>query len=89
VAGSTHEVHLIGTHDVDPWKFTVGETESIETGRGPMRAVRFSARRAVGTVEETMEIWLGEDLRWMPIRIRMVDRKQSIIDSVLEQALLP
>jgi len=87
--GSTHEVSLIGTHDVDPWKFTVAEAESIDTGRGPMRAVRFSARRQVGTVEETMDIWLGPDLRWLPIRIRIVDRKQSIIDSVLEQAQLP
>ncbi|SPE31780.1 hypothetical protein SBBP1_590042 [Burkholderiales bacterium] len=84
VAGSTHEVNLIGTHDVDPWKFTVAEAESIDTGRGPMRAVRMSARRMVGTVEESMEIWLGADLQWMPIRIRIVDRKQSIIDSVLE-----
>jgi len=88
-AGSTHEVNLVGTHDVDPWKFTVAQAEPIDTGRGPMPAVRLSARRTVGTVEESMEIWFGVDLRWLPIRIRIVDRHQSIIDSVLEQAVLP
>jgi hypothetical protein len=88
-SGSKHEVHLIGTHDVDPWTFTVGPEEPIDTGRGPMRAVRYSARRMVGTVEETFDIWLGADLHWMPIRIRMVDRHQSVIDSVLQSAGLP
>lgn len=83
-AGSSHEVRLIGTHDVDPWTFVAGAEESVETGKGPMRAQRYSARRKVGAVEETMDIWLGADLRWMPIRIRMVDRNASVIDSVLQ-----
>jgi len=89
VPGSTHAVNLIGTHDVDPWKFSVAKEEPVDTGSGPMRAVRFSARRMAGTVEETMDIWVSADLRWMPIRIRMVDRNQSIIDSVLEKADMP
>ena len=88
-AGSMHDVHLIGTHDVDPWSFTVGAQEQIDTGHGPMRAVRYSAHRLVGTAEETIDIWLGADLHWMPIRIRMVDRHQSIIDSVLQSSDLP
>jgi hypothetical protein len=87
-AGSTHDVALIGTHDVDPWRFTVGAEEVIETGRGPVRAVRFSARRPVGAVEETIDIWLGADLRWLPVRIRMVDRNHAVIDSVLQSAQL-
>jgi hypothetical protein len=87
--GSRHEVHLIGTHDIDPWTFVVGPEEAIETGRGAMRAVRYSARRKVGSVEETFDIWLGADIQWMPVRIRMVDRKASVIDSVLQSSDLP
>jgi len=87
--GSTHSINLIGTHDVDPWSFGAAEEKSVDTGRGAMRAVRFSARRTVHGVEETIDVWLGADLRWLPIRIRMVDRKGSIIDSVLEDAVLP
>jgi hypothetical protein len=88
-SGTKHDVRLIGTHDVDPWTFVVGDEEAIETGRGPMRAVRYSARRKVGNVEETFDIWLGADLQWMPVRIRMVDRHQSVIDSVLQSSDLP
>ena len=87
--GTTHSINLIGTHDVDPWSFGSAEDKSVDTGRGAMRAVRFSARRTVRDVEETIDVWLGADLRWLPIRIRMVDRKGSIIDSVLEDAVLP
>jgi hypothetical protein len=83
---STHDVLLIGTHDVDPWKFTVTVEESVATGMGAMRAMRYSAHRTVHGVEETMDIWLGADVDWMPIRIKMVDRNQSIIDSILQKA---
>lgn len=83
-AGSSHVLHLIGTHDIDTWNFTVGEIESVDTGLGAQRAVRFSARRSVGKKDETIDIWLGADLDWMPLRIRMVDRNESVIDSVLQ-----
>jgi len=33
-----------------------------------------------------MDIWLGADVDWMPIRIKMIDRNQSVIDSVLQKA---
>ncbi len=85
-AGSAHQIRLIGTHDVDPWTFTVGPEERIDTDGGSMRAVRCSARRMVGATPETIDIWLGADLRWMPVRIRMVDRNGSIIDSVLQSS---
>ena len=51
-----------------------------------MRAVRYSARRMAGGVEETFDIWLGADVHWMPVRIRMVDRHKSVIDSVLQSS---
>jgi len=89
VAGTTHTVKLIGTHDVDTWNFLVDEDNSVETGRGAMHAVHFSARRTVGKVQETMDVWLGAELHWLPVRIRIVDRKGAVIDSVLADAVLP
>jgi hypothetical protein len=88
-AGTTHAVTMIGTHSLDPWTFTVAQEETIETGLGDTRAVRFRARRPVRDVEETIEIWLGVDLHWMPVRIRMVDRNGAVIDSVLQSAEFP
>jgi hypothetical protein len=88
-AGSTYQTWLIGTHDVDAWKFTISEESAVQTGRGPMHATRVAARRLVGTVEETMDVWLGAEVYWMPIRIRIVDRNHSVIDSVLESVQTP
>jgi|SRR5450631_327935 len=86
--GSVYAAHLIGPRDVDLWNFVVTGDDTIETGRGPMRTTHFAARRSVNSVEETMDLWLGADVYWMPVRIRMVDRKQSVIDSVLQKAEL-
>lgn len=87
--GSLHDVKLMGTHDVDPWTFTVADEELVDTGLGSTRAIRCSARRKVGAVEETIDVWLGVDQRSMPVRIKMVDRNGSIIDSVLQSVEFP
>jgi len=87
--GAVYAVNLIGTHDVDPWTFSITEDAAVQTGRGTMKATRFSARRTVGQVEETMDVWLGADVWWMPVRIRIVDRHASVIDSILQDFELP
>ena len=84
--GDRDPIRLIGTHDVDDWKFTVGPAETVGTGLGPMPTIHLSARRPAGRVEETMDIWLGAKTRWLPVRIRIVDRNGSVIDSVLQTA---
>ncbi len=84
--GDQDPIRLIGTHDVDDWKFTVGPAETVGTGLGPMPTIHLSARRPAGRVEETMDIWLGAKTRWLPVRIRIVDRNGSVIDSVLQTA---
>lgn len=81
--GSTYEVHLIGTHDIDPWQFLVSSDE-VQTGQGLIHAMRFSAKRLVGKVEETMDVWLGDNSPYLPVRIRFVDRNASVVDSVLQ-----
>ena len=60
--------------------------ETVGTGLGPMPTIHLSARRPAGRVEETMDIWLGAKTRWLPVRIRIVDRNGSVIDSVLQTA---
>lgn len=85
-AGKVFEVELIGTHAVDPWKFLSSGQESVETGRGPEAAIHLAARRTVGATTETMDLWLGLQTHGLPVRIRMVDRNQAVIDSVLQSA---
>jgi len=43
----------------------------------------------VRDTEETMDLWLAADLHQLPVRIRMLDRNQAVIDSVLQSAVFP
>lgn len=86
--GDRYPVQLIGTHDVDDWRFSAGAVETIRTGLGAMTAIHLSARRPAGRKEETMDIWLGAKTRWLPVRIRIVDRNGSVIDSMLQAAAI-
>ncbi len=87
--GKTIALALIGPRDVDPWQLgSSGEETTLASGVAT-RATHLSARRKVGSVEEAMDIWLGADAQHFPVRIRMVDRNGSVIDSVLQQLIFP
>jgi hypothetical protein len=88
-AGTVFAVQLIGTHSIDDWKFVSTGEEPVETGSGTVSAVHLAARRPVRDTEETMELWLASSKHQMPVRIRMVDRNQSVIDSILQSAKFP
>jgi hypothetical protein len=88
-AGAVFAVQVIGPHAIDDWKYVSAGEESVETGRGALKAVHLHARRPVRDTEETMDLWLASDLHQLPVRIRMVDRNQAIIDSVLQSAAFP
>ena len=88
-AGAEFAVQLIGPHAIDDWKYVSAGQETVATGRGALKAVHLSARRRVRDTEETMDLWLASDLHQLPVRIRMVDRNQAVIDSVLQSADFP
>jgi hypothetical protein len=85
-AGAIFPVQLIGTHAIDDWKFVSAGEEPVETGAGTVTAVHLAARRPARDTEETMDLWLSASNHQLPVRIRMVDRNQSVIDSVLQSA---
>jgi hypothetical protein len=84
-AGERHAVAIIGVHDIDPWDLEIAGEESLETGLGRLAARRCTARREIKGTVETLDIWLGPTQAGLPLRIRMVDRNQAVIDSVLAQ----
>jgi hypothetical protein len=88
-AGRVFAVQLIGTHAIDDWKFVSSGEEPVETGSGTVKALHLAARRPARDTEETMDLWLAPGQHHLPVRIRMVDRNQSVIDSVLQSARFP
>ena len=87
-AGRRIHVQLIGPHAVDDWTFTCVGEEPVETANGPVVTVHLAARRPVRDTEETMDIWMDKQSYHLPVRIRMVDRNQAVIDSVLQKLTL-
>jgi hypothetical protein len=88
-AGAVFAVQLIGPRAIDEWKYVSAGEETVQTGRGKLKAVHLSARRPVRDTEETMDLWLAADLHQVPVRIRMVDRNHALIDSVLQSVQFP
>lgn len=87
--GAVFAVQLIGPHAIDDWKFVCSGGESVQTAQGPVAAVHLSARRPVRDTEETMDLWIAVEGYHLPVRIRIVDRNQAVIDSILQQASAP
>jgi len=88
-SGATVDIALIGPRDVDPWQLHSAGEDTIDTALGAERAVHLSAQRTVGNAHEAMDIWLSLAVRGLPVRIRMLDRNQSVIDSVLQEVAFP
>jgi hypothetical protein len=85
LAGQVIPVQLVGPHGAERWEFQVDPSRPLRTGIDASPAIRLHARRMAGDREETMEVWIAESARGLPVRFRMVDRNHSVIDSVLEE----
>jgi hypothetical protein len=62
---------------VSGWKFEryqldIGPEEQLQTPFGTLRAVPVKQVRRPG--EESVELWLAPEYRWVPVRIRFFDR---------------
>ena len=59
----------------------VGE-EWLPTRLGRLATVHL--KRITSAGEDAVDIWLGRDLAWLPVRIRFADRKGDIIDQLVD-----
>ena len=59
----------------------VGE-EWLPTRLGRLATVHL--KRITSAGEDGVDIWLGRDLAWLPVRIRFADRKGDIIDQLVD-----
>jgi hypothetical protein len=84
--GAVLPFQIIGPRGADRWDFHVDAAQPLRTGIGTVAAVRLHARRMAGDREETMEMWISDAAQGFPLRIRMVDRNRSVIDSTLDEA---
>ena len=57
---------------LESYEIDVLEVETIETPLGPLTALPIRQVRRPGT--ESIELWLAPEYRYLPVRIRFIDR---------------
>jgi len=68
---------------VDRVDFQVRGKETVSTTAGELvEALRLEAPRRSGA-EQGWEFWLAPKLYWLPVRVRLVDRRGNVWDNVL------
>ena len=66
------ELPITNGWKLERYELEVGIEEQLQTPFGALRAVPVKQLRRAG--EESIELWLAPDYRWLPVRIRFFDR---------------
>ena len=61
---------------IERYEFEVGAEETLETPLGALRTI--PVRRLRKTGEEGQEIWLAIEYRYLPVRVRLLDRQGNM-----------
>ncbi|MEY2895814.1 MAG: hypothetical protein RL669_83 [Pseudomonadota bacterium] len=81
--GARLPVQVARPNRIDQAEFTVIGRESVRSAAGqPIDTVKLEARKGEGS-EQGWEFWLAPEHYWMPVRIRLVDRRGQVWDNVL------
>lgn len=60
----------------EEYRFEVAFEEQLETAMGNLQTVHF--RKLHGAHEEGLEIWFAREYRWLPVKVRHLDRDGKI-----------
>jgi hypothetical protein len=66
-------VPVTNGNKLETYQLDVMPEESIETPLGVLRALPLKQVRSAG--EESIEVWLASEYRYLPVRIRFIDRE--------------
>jgi hypothetical protein len=81
--GARLPIQVARPNRIDQAEFKVLERETVRTAAGqPIEALKLEAPRGESS-EQGWEFWLAPELHWLPVRIRLVDRRGNVWDNVL------
>jgi hypothetical protein len=83
--GATISMDVAGPGDVESYHFLVVGIETIETGAGPLEALKLDRPKS-GPAEARVEVWLAPSRNYLPIMLRFTDRNGNVTESRLESA---
>lgn len=87
--GGAVSLFVVGVRaDAAAWLFEFTGEETVQTGAGPVLALRF-ARAASGAFESRVDVWLDPARQMIPVRLRMANGPDDPgFDWVMERATL-
>jgi hypothetical protein len=82
--GRSVDIPLALPHKVDVWTYDVAGEEVLATTFGPLPTIHLKPRKvASGRGELSAEIWFAPQLRYMPVRFRIMQDEQTYIDLLI------
>lgn len=82
-SGASISMLVAGSKDMDDWSFMVGETETIKTALGDLKAVKISKLNKDGDKKQKIDIWLAPSKEWYPVRIRFTEPDGDFIEQTI------
>jgi hypothetical protein len=67
-------------------RFEVLGDEVLELKGAVMRSLRLRRMPVSGRKDPMMEVWLGYDFEMLPVRLRVEDAAQRVLDQIIDQA---
>ncbi len=78
-AGTTLTLQTVGARDADLWLFTTEGTETLELPGGTLQGLKL-VRVPRKPYDQKVEVWLAEQLGYLPARIRVTETNGDTID---------
>jgi hypothetical protein len=83
--GATISMDVAGPGDVESYQFLVVGAETIETGAGPVEAIKLDRPKSP-PAEARVEVWLAPSRGYLPVKLRFTDRRDNWTETLLESA---
>lgn len=76
------KVYVAGTRDAEWWTFNILGMESIEINGKPHQALHLN-RQPRKEFDQTIDVWLGTDLEWYPIKLKYSEVNGDFLEQTL------
>jgi hypothetical protein len=85
-AGQVIEMPVASMRAVQRERFVVVGEEILMLPGGPIRALHLQRPVPAGTRDPRIDLWLGYDFEMMPVRLRLEESSDRVLDQVIDRA---
>jgi hypothetical protein len=87
-AGSSIEFQAADAHRAEPWRFKVGETETLNLPGGTLPGLKLSKAPTV-EFDQGIEVWLAPSMHYLPVRLRITEASGDFVDLLWRKTQKP